>query len=754
MGLVSHATDGTTTGALPLPRELDRILREDIALLEAQLGGAPGGSSGGPPLLAPTPTAAAASGDGVPGASGADGVHGLLEVLAPYWTSRLTIKKPHPHRLLFTAPPTATSAVISAAGADAVSSSPALASPAVSAASASSVQRYCSFYLSELNGKAEAGAGRPQQQQQQHTRSSSRSSTAGTTAAAVAATSATAAAASAAAGAALPRRSATQPFDRWTSAWAKFLLDQLMLNANGSCRESRLWDGFRVVVQVDTPTTLYLLPYLVRDVILLCGRGVVDAVRAEVMAVLSHGAGVGSGGGGTGGGDDGPAAAVGGDDALLEGAAGSAAAASSSLFTSGGSGNTPSGFHHRATQAVFSLLDTLGHWSTLPPPQGSSSGAAPPHRSRMSCVYGPAAAAAAAKAAASAAPLSSDAESLCAFIASISRSALADAAFRIHAFARAYLYQETHLRETRGGKYGSARILRGDVIEEGAVGGLVSGRVPYSRDELAYLQAMYANIDDPDGMAGIGALRSRLLIDESSQRGGRGGGVAVGGSMGLRERMIDFEHEARWGDALMCYEQALQESAGQPRPPLRGGSNSSTTAAAPATLDTISEEALHAGVLRCLRNVGHLETALHRAVGVLGSRPDLASVVTPHAVEAAWRLAQWQPLQRLLAFQGDGVTGTGTAGEAAPAPAMGWGAYSSTDQLGVGVPLGTTGGGGGGYEVGGWSTQQAAFAPPAHLQAQSQPLLVTPYRTTFDQKRLQLHPRCFHTAIHQLQITQ
>ena len=47
--------------------------------------------------------------------------------------------------------------------------------------------------------------------------------------------------------------------------------------------------------------------------------------------------------------------------------------------------------------------------------------------------------------------------------------------------------------------------------------------------------------------------------------------------------------------------------------------------------------ALHGGLLRCLLNVGHLETALQRALGLLGTRGDLVDAVTPFAVEAAWR---------------------------------------------------------------------------------------------------------------------
>ncbi|RYE96336.1 MAG: hypothetical protein EOO41_04710, partial [Methanobacteriota archaeon] len=124
--------------------------------------------------------------------------------------------------------------------------------------------------------------------------------------------------------------------------------------------------------------------------------------------------------------------------------------------------------------------------------------------------------------------------------------------------------------------------------------------------------------------------------------------------------MIDYEHDARWSDALLCYEQALQDlnDAQQKRLPdgsVSAGSGGERAAAADLAPHACSPlvATLHAGLLRCLQNVGHLETVLNRAVGVLGRSPELSPAVTPYAVEAAWRLGQWQPLEELLSFQVD-----------------------------------------------------------------------------------------------------
>ena len=217
---------------------------------------------------------------------------------------------------------------------------------------------------------------------------------------------------------------------------------------------------------------------------------------------------------------------------------------------------------------------------------------------------------------------------------------------------------------------GSARIVNAatGVIDDAAVGGLVSGDVPYGRDELGYAQQIYAAIDEPDGLAGIGALRSRLLASQAAAaRGGGGGGggeegrvgggedgSAAGALLSVRERLIDYEHEDRWGDALLCYEQALQAATGD------GGPRSSD-----------ADAELHAGMLRCLQNVGHLETALNHAVGVVGRRPDLSPAVTPAAVEAAWRLGRWEPLEELLAFQRGGGGSGGSGGNGASGAVLG-----------------------------------------------------------------------------------
>jgi len=136
-------------------------------------------------------------------------------------------------------------------------------------------------------------------------------------------------------------------------------------------------------------------------------------------------------------------------------------------------------------------------------------------------------------------------------------------------------------------------------------------------------------------MSGVSSLRARLLVGES------GAPIIVEASpttrmRSLRERILDLEHEGRWEDALLCYEQAIQaaeDSAASEK--TDGGmaaaaAHMSAVAANPldnagramddgdashavngrtSGVTEASVRQLHAGLLHCLCNVGHLETA-------------------------------------------------------------------------------------------------------------------------------------------------
>ena len=194
----------------------------------------------------------------------------------------------------------------------------------------------------------------------------------------------------------------------------------------------------------------------------------------------------------------------------------------------------------------------------------------------------------------------------------ISERVLANAAFRCKAYARALLHLETDLQSTprpaRNAGHAKCWLVEKD---------------------LAYLQRIYAHLDkdDPDALAGIATLRLRV------QR-----------AVTLKERIIDYEAAEQWSNALASYEQLLLRHHSSP-------ADGYALAAAPSahSPDSLNEVELHQGTLRCMKQLGHLETVIRHVNGIASNNEDaLASHLVPYAVEAAWRLGQWGELETLL----------------------------------------------------------------------------------------------------------
>lgn len=627
-------SSAASSGAVTLPKEFESVLRADVAELQKQIAREGGGGGGGDQ---PPPASAGSNGksDEDEG-EGGDGVRELVEVLQPYWSSSLQLKS---HAVEPSSP-------------------------------------YMPIYLVELRDAlaerraAEAGGG-------------------------AAVTPVPAGSPLAGGGQSrAPRGRTGTHFERWVGDWCRYLMDCL-------CREApdrrRLWDPCRLLVHQDIPAALYLLPYLLRDALVRCSGDVQASIVSEVRAVLlstdgsipppAPGPTVPSSSSGV---DDDEPGAVGDDDeeeAAREEQGDADAVDEGDAASSAG---VVAGFKHRATQAVFTLLDTLQRWHVSPKGPAAAPGALAGGVSLPDDVV-----------------LSYQQPHMARFFAQVPPRVLATSARRVHAYARALQQFELHLRTQRGGPHGSARVPSRESrrIEDNAIGGVISGPVPFSRRELFTLQSIYSSIDaDPDGMAAVGVLRSRLLMSDGAlpslapagARGGAGAsssasssslslspGAGGGGandscslapsgsgpgsssrSMGLLERILDCEHDNRWGDALMCYEQALQyqpgsSGGGTGSAPLAGGA-AQTGGAAPQQPPSsaiagpvmMSEASLHRGVLNCLKHVGHLDSAMHRAMGVLTRRPDLSHSVAPFAVEASWRLGQWAPLTRLVSADG------------------------------------------------------------------------------------------------------
>ena len=393
--------------------------------------------------------------------------------------------------------------------------------------------------------------------------------------------------------------------------------------------QNPFWDAVRLLYPGDMSAAVFLLPYLLRDALGLDNTAVSDTILAEIVAVLSDG------------------------DYSAPVPASASASARAALPP------RAVGFLHRARQAVFSVLDTLTAWEEMD------------QRARAAVAGGSGVVPSASVGSAGRRGRRSNATSVQWLLQSIPQRLLAGAALGCNAHARALRHLEVALMET-------FTQLREP---------LPNFPLPHlPRKDVSFLQTVYSQLDEPDGLAGILALRTVSdcgggPVDDSTEAsestsvvsgaGARGTAVAavtnrtVSAEALLAEQIIDCEHDGRWSEALVCFEQAILRRqaaavglalASQPAGDVAG---SATPAPLPvpgpldggAGVDTASlpdEELLHTGILRCLQNTGHVETALHRAVGVLHEKPRLATAVAPFAVDAAWKLGQWDSLRTVL----------------------------------------------------------------------------------------------------------
>ncbi|EJU06214.1 hypothetical protein DACRYDRAFT_112961 [Dacryopinax primogenitus] len=124
-----------------------------------------------------------------------------------------------------------------------------------------------------------------------------------------------------------------------------------------------------------------------------------------------------------------------------------------------------------------------------------------------------------------------------------------------------------------------------------------------SRDLQPYyecLHQIYAELDEPDGMAGI----STMVLSPS-----------------LEHQIREHEAVGNWTSAQSCWEVKLQS--------------------APDDL------ASHIGLLRCLRNLGHYDTLRTHVKGVLSRIPDWTSALAGFQIEGAWIVGDWLDVKAL-----------------------------------------------------------------------------------------------------------
>ncbi|XP_053567639.1 serine/threonine-protein kinase ATR [Bombina bombina] len=160
------------------------------------------------------------------------------------------------------------------------------------------------------------------------------------------------------------------------------------------------------------------------------------------------------------------------------------------------------------------------------------------------------------------------------FLDLIPQDTLAVASFRSKAYTRAVMHFESFIMEKKQ-----------DIQEH-----------------LGFLQKLYAAMHEPDGVAGVSAIRKK----EAS----------------LKEQILEHESIGLLRDATACYDRAIQLEP---------------------------QEIIHYhGVVKSMLGLGQLSTVITQVNGVLNSRPEWTSELNTYRIEAAWKLSQWDFVQDYL----------------------------------------------------------------------------------------------------------
>lgn len=252
-------------------------------------------------------------------------------------------------------------------------------------------------------------------------------------------------------------------FRRWIYLWVR----RLVLLSTGP--RSHIFNACRGVLRHDMATALYLLPYLVLNVVCDGTSEARESVTDEILSVLAEAASVGN-------------------EAMGAGNGGEV-----------GSGNcirSWSGPSEVSIQAVFTLLDNLGQWLDENKQEVALSQIARTKKDPRNNLA------------------TEDADQLQGFLQynhvselldAIPKTALAGASYRCLAYARALLYFESHVRTKSGALNPAAE--RSGFFED---------------DDISFLLGVYSGLDEPDGLSGLSrlhkslSLQDQVLINEKS----------------------------------------------------------------------------------------------------------------------------------------------------------------------------------------------------------------------------------------------
>ena len=238
-------------------------------------------------------------------------------------------------------------------------------------------------------------------------------------------------------------------FRRWIFFWIK----KLMAHATGS--RARIFNACRGIVRHDMQTAVYLLPYLVLNVVCQGTEEARHGITEEILSVLN------------------------------------AAVSENSGATVHGSNG---GQSEVCIQAVFTLLDNLGQWvddieqdlalsPSVRPSSSKQQALKPKHQSQNSVMDND--------------QLIIQCKYVSELLSAIPKVTLAKASLRCQAYARSLMYFESSVRGKSGSFNPAAE--RSGIFED---------------EDVSHLMEIYSCLDEPDGLSGVASLRKSLILQD------------------------------------------------------------------------------------------------------------------------------------------------------------------------------------------------------------------------------------------------
>ncbi|TMW55922.1 hypothetical protein Poli38472_008570 [Pythium oligandrum] len=398
-------------------------------------------------------------------------------------------------------------------------------------------------------------------------------------------------------------------YEKWLSTWCRRLIKL------SQAPERKIFNACRNILFECPQIARFLLPYLIQNVLRSGRPEVYEEVKREVIAVLKDNGII----------DDGANGGYSATQMPYEGQDDARERAFADYASR----------HHQCAQTVFSTIDELNEWVWKNEKKRFASSAS----SRASGDV----------------PSELDdheKENLEEFLKDIPSQVLSSAAFRIRAHARALQYFEVYLRQQQA-----------PPSSDSLHAGISPVELSLVAKHATYLQQLHSSTDEPDALTGLATLRrlheAYRHADIFTER--RVDGEEWTSLTYLLHQVVDFEQLAQWEDALACYEQAIQEvqSAQANRafyskefPPDGHEGVNGVDSGFPTDPHLVKPD-LYSGIVRCLIQLGRLESALQHINGIVTQEPQFVGTLYPHALECAWRLSRWDLVSDLLNSERD-----------------------------------------------------------------------------------------------------